>query len=88
MLMSTIGAAAALVLAARANANVVIINDTHYEITSRSVVNCEMDTVSNLITKHNGAYVVYNYDRNEIETVYKNGTIIVSESNGKVYKND
>ena len=85
MLMSTIGAAAALVLAARANANVVILNDTHYEVTNRSVVNCEMDTVSNLITKHNGAYVVYNYDSNEIETVYKNGHCIVFKSEGKIY---
>lgn len=85
MLMTTIGAAAALVLAARANANVVILNDTHYEVTNRSVVNCEMDTVSNLITKHNGAYVVYNYDSNEIETVYKNGHVITFESEGKIY---
>lgn len=85
MLMTTIGVAAALVLAARANANVVILNDIHYEVTNRSVVNCEMDTVSNLITKHNGAYVVYNYDSNEIETVYKNGHVIVFESEGKIY---
>lgn len=85
MLMSTIGAAAALVLAARANADVVVINDQYYEITSRSVVECADETVSNLIIKHNGAYMTYDYDNNEISTTYKRSNIISSNYTGKIY---